>query len=254
MIQDIIGKSVIQTNRENLEKLEEHTKKIKNKIESGKAIDKGIIDREAIKELNHKEAHEKTKIAKKIEHKVTTDSTLVEFQLVEVSTIIIDIATHSYDIDSIIARVSTKFSHIYILCNRGDLNSVARVCSGWDKISNIFQYIHTFKYSSKSNSPKIGYKEHFEYIVYINIGNKPVNHLLPNVIESTYARDSRNLGFYTNILLRSANAGDTILGINIINGNLIKAAQAMLCSTIIVPSNDIAKKECEKTIRELQFK
>ena len=228
-------------------KLIEHTAKIKAKIESGTAIDKSIIDREAIKELNHKEAHSKAKVAKKIEHTLirTLDNSL------EVSTAIVDIVNEGYDPTYLLGMSSN--SHIYIICNYWQLQYLDALLND-NYIEINYKYIHTFKYSSKSYNPKIGYKIHYEFVVYINKGNKPVNHLLPNVIESTYAKDSRNLGFYTNLLLRSANAGDTILGINITNGNLIKAAQAMLCSTVIIPADNIAKSECEKTIKELQFK
>jgi len=252
VIQNVLGKAVTDKLQEDLEKLEEHTKRIKSKIESGKAIDKSIIDREAKKELNHREAHEKAKVVKRIEHTLRSQH-YVEESLDKYSTIIIDISYSFLQLNLLLARASEK-AHIYLICDKfAFLQDIYRLFKLLDNYK-IMQLAHTFKYSSKSFVPQIGYKEHLEYIVYVNIGDKPVNHLLPNVIESTYAKDSRNLGFYTNLLLRSANAGDTILGINVTNGNLIKAAQAMLCSTVIIPADNIASKDCEKTIKELQFK
>lgn len=249
MLQQSIGKAVVDKKQEEEDKLAEHTAKIKAKIESGNAIDKSIIDREANKELNQKEAHSKAKVAKKIEHKVIQDN--YKLKGLEFPVIIVD-ATLPLTLDSYKETVPLmrKASHLYIV--RGSDQSIDIP----DTIAYtiVYTYIHTFKYSSRTYTPKVGYKDHYEYVLYINKGNKPVNHLLPNVIESTYAKDSRNLGFYTNLLLRSANAGDTILGINITNGNLIKAAQAMLCSTVIIPADNVAMRECEKTIKELQFK
>ena len=235
-------------------KLMEHTARIKAKIESGNAIDKSIIDREAIKGLNYKEAHEKAKVVKKIEHRLyrTVTDILVNPYCLLFNTVIVDLISDISQITELHKLLDTR-SHCYIICKYEHI----RIVENLGKLINIdfmSVLIHTFKYSSKNKNPSIGYKEHYECIVYVNIGNKPVNHLLPNVIESTYAKGSRNLGFYTNLLLRSANAGDTILGINITNGNLIKAAQAMLCSTVIIPADNTAKLECEKTIKELQFK
>lgn len=245
MLQESISKGIIAKKVEDEEKLAEHTARIKAKIESGSAIDKSIIDREAIKELNHKEAHSKAKVVKNIEHKVIQDN--YKLKVLEFPVIIVE-ATLPLTLDSYKEALPLmhKASHLYVVCRSDQLIDIP------DTI--VYTYIHTFKYSSKTYTPKVGYKDHYEYVLYINKGNKPVNHLLPNVIESTYAKDPRNLGFYTNLLLRSANAGDTILGLNITNGNLIKAAQAMLCSTVIIPADNAASKECEKTIKELQFK
>lgn len=251
MLQESISKGIIAKKIEDEEKLIEHTARIKAKIESGSAIDKSIIDREAIKELNHKEAHSKAKVAKAIEHKLVSIADLSIDPETKYSTVILDGGMLHTPMLKLYGKLGES-SHLYILCNYEELPIIHSFASQYTV--SVFQYVHTFKYSSKTHTPKIGYKEHLEYVVYINKGNKPVNHLLPNVIESTYAKDSRNLGFYTNLLLRSANAGDTILGINITNGNLIKAAQAMLCSTVIIPADNAAKVECEKTIKELQFK
>jgi len=226
--------------------LEEHTLKIKNKVESGSAIDKSIVDREATKELNNKQAHKDAVKVKKIEHKIATNDYLGQYP-----TVIIDLTTENNNTKQILEYL--KDSHVYVLCNYDKIVLIEAIINDL-YIDTNYKYIHTFKYSSKKHNPRIGFKEHYEFIVYINIGNKPVNHLLPNVIESTYEKDSRNTGLYTNLLLRSAQAGDTILGINITNGNLIKAAQAMLCSTVIVPIDNAAKVDCEKTIKELQFK
>lgn len=253
MLQQSIGKAVVDKKQEEEDKLAEHTARIKAKIESGNAIDKSIIDREAIKELNHKEAHSKAKVVKAIEHKSIQAVQLHIFENFEFSTIIIDAVDQVVDMILLDRLLNKTNIHIYVIATFKSIDYIYRSLNSMN-LTSMFEYIHTFKYSSKSHQPKIGYKEHMEYIVYANIGNKPVNHLLPNVIESTYAKDSRNLGFYTNLLLRSANAGDTILGINITNGNLIKAAQAMLCSTVIIPADNIAMRECEKTIKELQFK
>jgi len=234
--------------------LEEHTLKIKNKVESGSAIDKSIVDREAIKELNNKQAHRDAVKVKKIEHRVVNDTVELHDKFNDRYSIIIYDASSLLRF-SILREVCNYTSHIYILCNFMSLNLIReRLGQALLEEFTAYTYIHTFKYSSKKHNPRIGFKEHYEFIVYINIGNKPVNHLLPNVIESTYEKDSRNIGLYTNLLLRSANAGDTILGINITNGNLIKAAQAMLCSTVIIPVDNVAMKDCEKTIKELQFK
>lgn len=253
MLQETISKGIIAKKAEDEEKLAEHTAKIKAKIESGSALDKSIIDREAIKELNHKEAHSKAKVVKAIEHYLIEKLQLPVFGKVEFSTIIVDATTSTIDILDKVLKFNNIKTHMYVLSSHSNVASILHLFARYSTIA-ILQYIHTFKYSNKTIIPKEGCKDHFEYIFYINIGNKPVNHLLPNVIESTYAKDSRNLGFYTNLLLRSANAGDTILGINITNGNLIKAAQAMLCSTVIIPTENAARLDCEKTIKELQFK
>lgn len=253
MLQNELSKSIVAAKISDEEKLAEHTARIKAKIESGNAIDKSIIDREAVKELNHKDAHSKAKVVKAIEHKSIAAVQLPAFENFEFSAIVVDLSNTTIEMLDKILKFTHSKTHLYILSSHGNtasiLHSLAR-----HSIVAILQYIHTFKYSNKTIIPREGCKDHFEYIFYINKGNKPVNHLLPNVIESTYAKDSRNLGFYTNLLLRSANAGDTILGINITNGNLIKAAQAMLCSTVIIPADNAASRECEKTIKELQFK
>jgi len=250
MLQNSLGQSVANKVKEDLDKLEEHTARIKAKIESGNAIDKSIIDREAIKELNHKEAHSKAKVVKAIEHKIIVDRLISMRDKYLV--VIIDISAY-INMESFIEvfKALGTQAHLYLICTNHQL---PLALLGLPEAEDIQVIAHTFKYSSKSFNPRVGYKEHLEFILYVNKGNKPVNHLLPNVIESTYAKDSRNLGFYTNLLLRSANAGDTILGINITNGNLIKAAQAMLCSTVIIPADSTASRECEKTIKELQFK
>jgi len=231
----------------------EHSLRIKNKVESGNAIDKSIVDREATKELNHKEAHNTAVKAKAIEHKIVDKLHNVYLPYMnQFTTVICDITYNKLQLSTLDKYYSAK-SHTYIICKYEDIKLIKKSL-GIVQQDDYELYIHTFKYSSKKYKPQIGYKVHYECIVYLNLGNKPVNHLLPNVIESTYEKDSRNLGFYTNLLLRSVQADDTILGINITNGNLIKAAQAMLCSTVIIPADNIAMRECEKTIKELQFK
>jgi len=228
----------------------EHTLKIKNKVESGSAIDKSIVDREATKELVNKQAHNTAIKAKAIEHKIIEPKAGDKVGLF--GTIIADLrSANTQELQNIASCVNSQ-SHVYLICSIHTVTQLRALLYHFEY--PILELIHTFKYSSKKYNPKIGFKEHYEYVLYLNLGNKPVNHLLPNVIESTYEKDSRNLGFYTNLLLRSVQAGDTILGINITNGNLIKAAQAMLCSTVTVPVDSVAKLDCEKIIKELQFK